>query len=586
MQIALSIKNLCNIIIDKAYLSLRSQKSEIIMKNKKISTYLLIGLLSAGSIFSFGFADQYFEIAKNLDIFSTLYRELNYNYVDDIDPSKLMRTGIDAMLKSLDPFTNFISESEIEDYRFQTTGKYGGIGALIKSNGEYVIIAEPYEGFPAYKAGLVAGDIILEIDGNSAKGKTTTEISQILRGEPGSEVKLLIKRPYKEEEEIKTLLREEIKVESVPYYGMINDNTGYITLSSFTDKAGKEVKDALVKLQQENPSMSGLVFDLRNNPGGLLNEAINVSNVFIPKGKEIVSTKGKVPGMDKTYRTLNEATDITIPLVVLVNSGSASASEIVSGTVQDLDRGIVLGRKTYGKGLVQTTKVLSYGTQLKVTTAKYYTPSGRCIQAIDYSNRNEDGSVGKLPDSLKTAFKTVNGRLVYDGGGIDPDITVEQERYALITASLVGNELIFDYATLYKSKHPTIPPAKEFKLSNEDYNDFVAFLSDKEYDYKTESEDLLEQLQESSKEEKYYDAIEQELLDLKTDIKHNKDKDLYTFKDEITEILELEIASRYYYQTGRIEASFNNDKDIQRALEVLQNSKEYASIIQRPVIGE
>ncbi len=558
------------------------------MKNfiKSAKAKILILVVVIISLTQLAFVDQYFEISKNLDVFGTLYKELNYYYVDDVDPAKLMRTGIDAMLKSLDPYTTFISESEIEDYKFQTTGKYGGIGALIRNNGEYVLIAEPYEDFPAYKAGLIAGDIILEVDGKTAKGKSTTEVSKILRGQPGSEVKLLIKRPHENKEMTKTLLREEIKVKSVPYYGMIDEKIGYITLTSFTQRAGKYVKDAFVELKEKNPEMTGLIFDLRGNPGGLLNEAINVSNVFIDKGREVVSTKGKVKDWDKTYRTLNSPIDLTMPLVVLVDRGSASASEIVSGVIQDLDRGVVLGRKTFGKGLVQTTRVLSYNTQLKVTTSKYYVPSGRCIQAIDYSNRNEDGSVGKMPDSLKTAFKTNNGRIVYDGGGIDPDLTIEQEKYAQITASLVSKELIFDYATLYHHKNPTIKPAKEFVFSEEDYQDFIKFLADKDYDYKTNSEELLEELQESTKEEKYYEAIKKDLENLKQDVIHDKKNDLIKFKDEIVDLLELEIASRYYYQKGRIETSFRNDEDITKALEILGDSEQYASFIQPPSAGE
>lgn len=550
---------------------------------KKAGTRVIVAAIALLGLIPFvaSTPGSYFEISKNLDIFATLYKELNTYYVDDVEPSKLMRHGIDGMLQSLDPYTNFISEAEMEQYRMQTTGKYGGIGALIRTTGEWVIVAEPYKGFPADNAGLIAGDKILEVDGTSAKGKNTEEVSSLLKGAPETDVELKISRTQadgSEKEMNITLTRGEIKIDNVPYYGMINDKIGYIRLRNFTEYAGKEVKEAMEELKL-NPELEGVVFDLRGNPGGLLNEAVNVSNVFIQKGQEIVSTKGKVTEWDKSFKTLNPAVDISIPLVVLTNSGSASASEIVSGSIQDLDRGVVLGQKTFGKGLVQTTRSLNYNTKLKVTTAKYYIPSGRCIQAIDYAEKNEDGSVAHIPDSLKTAFKTYNGRTVFDGGGITPDIEVDRRDLSNIAVSLLTKNHIFNFATLYRAKHESIPPAKTFALTDAEYEEFVDFLSGKDYDYSTESEDLLKELQESAKEEEYYDAVQDDLEELETGIQHDKDRDLFKHKDEIIGLLEEEIASRYYYNEGRIEASFAHDNEVQEALNVLATPTEYEALL-------
>lgn len=541
---------------------------------RKFRKSLAILAIVAISITSFSFADSYFEISKNLDIMTTMYRELNTYYVDEIDPAKLMRTGMEAMLNSLDPYTNYISESEVEDYRFMTTGQYGGIGATIFSKNDLIVIRDPYEGFAAQKSGLRSGDIILEVDGKALKGKTSADVSKILKGQPGTPVKLLIKRPGEEKEFEITLNREEIQINNVPYYGMINSSTGYIQLRGFTQDAGKELKDALIELKK-NPELKSVVLDLRSNPGGLLHEAVNISNIFIDKGQLVVTTRGKVTEWDKTYKTLNTPVDIELPLVVLTNSNSASASEIVSGVIQDLDRGIVVGQRTFGKGLVQTTRPLTYNSQLKVTTAKYYIPSGRCIQAMDYSHRNDDGSVGKIPDSLIREFKTKNGRKVYDGGGVAPDITVEPDPLSNIAASLASKNLIFDYATIYRNNHPSIPSPKEFRLSDAEYADFVKFISDKEYDYTTKSEKLLDDYKAAATKEKYFTAIEKDFEMLKTKMIHDKQADLEKFKEEIKELLREEIVSRYYYQKGRIEASFEHDPEILKSLEVLNNRKLY-----------
>lgn len=541
--------------------------------------FVILAIVSAGFVTQ-SFKDDYFEITRNLDIFTTLFRELNINYVDETNPGKLMKTGIDAMLQSLDPYTNYIPESDIEDYRFMTTGQYGGIGALIGKNGDHVIITDPYEGFAAHKAGLMAGDKIIEVDGKATKGKSVSDISQILKGQPKTNVKLKISRPGSEGILEKEIERQEIKVKSVPYSGMIEEGIGYIKLRSFTQNCSKDLADALQELKANN-NLTSLVLDLRGNPGGLLHESVNIVNLFIDKGKDVVSTKGKLKDMDKTYKALNSPIEKDLPLVILVNSSSASASEIVSGAIQDFDRGLIIGQKTFGKGLVQTTRPLSYNSQLKITTAKYYIPSGRCIQALDYSNRNEDGSVGSVPDSLKSQFKTGSGRIVYDGGGIEPDYTTARTKYSKITQSLISKYLIFDFATEYKLKHETIADAEKFKLTNEDFNAFVLFLSGKEYDYTTQSEEAIEKLKELTIEDKYFDGLKTEYEALKNKIAHNKQVDLQTNKEEIMNLLQNEIVSRYYYETGRIKSSFTFDKDIKMAISALKDKSIYTSIFKR-----
>ena len=549
---------------------------------KKMSIILIVAIVGLVGIAANNTTD-YFEISKNLEIFTTLYKELNSYYVDDIDPNDFMQEGIDAMLYSLDPYTNFYSEAEIENYRFETTGKYGGIGSLIKRDDDYIVITEPYEGYPADKAGLIAGDKIVSVDGSLVKGKSSDEVSKFLKGEPGTKITVKVLRPLADgtEEELDIeITREEVKVKNVPFYGMVEDGIAYIKLSNFTQQAGKEVEDAFKDLKKQDPNLKGLVLDLRGNPGGLLHEAVNITNVFIDKGQLVCSTKGKVKEWDKEFKTLNEPIDTEIPIVVLTNRGSASASEIVSGSIQDLDRGVVVGQKTFGKGLVQTTRKLTYNTQLKVTTAKYYIPSGRCIQAINYAEKDEDGAVKKVPDSLKVAFKTLNGRTVYDGGGIDPDVEVEVKYLSDISVSLGRKDLLFDYANLYKAKNKELHDGINFRLTDDEYADFVAWLQDKDYDYVTESEALLDKFKETAEKDEYFEAASQEFDELKAKIMHDKKQDLQKQKKEIKRMLEDEIVTRYYYRKGAIENGFIYDNEMAKAVELLNNKTEYNAILQ------
>lgn len=545
--------------------------------------FIRLGIIALLPILLFSFQqsnEKYFEIAKNIDIFATLFKEVNTYYVDEVNPTLIIKTGIDAMLESLDPYTNYISEDDIEDYRTMTTGQYGGIGAIVGKKGTKNVIIMPYEGFPAHSSGLKIGDEILSIDSKDLKDKNTNDISKLLKGQPGTKVKIVAVRFGKKEPITFELTRQKIKIDNIPYIGMVNSEVGYFHLTDFTVNASKEVKDAVVKLKEQGAKQ--IIFDLRDNPGGLLNEAISIANLFIPKGKEVVSTKGKVVEWNKSYFAEATPLDLDIPLVVLTSDRSASAAEIVSGVIQDYDRGILVGEKTFGKGLVQQTRPLSYNAQLKVTTAKYYIPSGRCIQAIDYSKKKEDGSVTRIADSLRREFKTKSGRTVYDGAGIYPDISVSKTELHPITISLINKNLIFDYATKYFYEHDKILPAKEFKVLDKDYNDFVKFLEGKDYDYKTKIEADLETLTQNSKKEKYFDGIKDQIDQLKSKINHNKESDLQKFKAEISEIIESEIVSRYYLQKGMIEASFDNDEDIKQALLLFKDDSKFKSLLTAP----
>ena len=522
--------------------------------------------------------DKGFEISKNLEIFSTVYKNLQLNYVDDIEPGKLMKTAIDAMLASLDPYTVYIPESEIEDVKMQLMGQYGGIGMLIHQRGDYVYASEPYEGMPADLAGLKAGDKILEIDGQSAEGKTTAEVSSALRGQAGTELKVKIERDGKVLE--KTLTRREIKMKSVPYYGLVDNDYGYIKLDEFTQNASKDVKDAFLTLKSKNSNLKGLILDLRGNGGGLLNEAVDLVNIFVNKHELVVQTKGKVASRNTKHHTRNAPVDKDIPVVVLIDGYSASASEIVAGSLQDLDRAVVIGSRSFGKGLVQNILPLTYNSQMKVTVSKYYIPSGRCIQALDYAHRDENGRATKVPDSLKTAFKTRNGRVVYDGFGIEPDVEiVDSSMMGNITVALVRNMLIFDYATDYAKKHSSILPAADFEITDEIYADFTDFLKDKKYEYSTSTEKALELLKEAAKDEKYIESIADDIEKLIQKVHSDKAVDLQKNREDISGFIKSELLTRYYYEKGRIEGMLNNDDEVKAAIEILSDKDRYNNIL-------
>ena len=532
------------------------------------------------SLCTFGYAqDKGFEISKNLEIFSNVYKNVHLNYVDDVDPGKLMKTAIDAMLASLDPYTNFYAESDMEDVKLQLLGEYGGVGALIHQQDGHIYVAEPYEGLPADKAGLKAGDRILEVNGTSTDGKTTSDVSSAMRGQSGTDVKLKLMRDGRTFD--CTLTRQEIKLPNVPYSGILPSGIGYIKLSEFTQDAGKNVREAFKQLKKQRPDMPGLIIDLRGNGGGLMNEAVEIVGMFVKRGELVVETKGKLATKNVKSYTRNAPDDLDIPLAVLIDGYSASASEIVSGSLQDFDRAVIIGSRSYGKGLVQNILPMTYNTQMKVTVSKYYIPSGRCIQALDYSHRDENGRAMRVPDSLKTAFKTRNGRTVYDGFGIEPDVEVEQEYMSALSVALVQKFLIFNYATQFVKKHPTIAPPSQFEITDEIYDDFRRYLSDKEYNYSTSTEKYLDDLKTIAKEEKYYDEVESDIAALEAKLKTDKSRDLTKYREEISEMLKSEILSRYYYQKGRVEGSLIHDKDVLKAVEILSDKAQYTKILKK-----
>lgn len=521
--------------------------------------------------------DRSFEITKNLDIYYTLYKELDLLYVDEIDPGTLIKTSIDEMLQSLDPYTVFIPESKMEDFKFMTTGQYGGIGAMIRHKKKHIVITEVYEGFPAFKAGLKAGDIITEVEGRSTEGKTTTDISGMLKGQPNSSVELTIERPGHTGPMTVPVVREEIKIKSVPYFGMLDDKTGYITLSSFTESASREVKEAFLELKTKG--MERLVFDLRSNPGGLLMESVKIVNFFVPAGQEVVSTKGKYRKNDKTYSTTEEPLDTEMPIALLINSHSASASEIVSGALQDLDRAVVIGQRSFGKGLVQTTRDLSYNTKLKVTTAKYYIPSGRCIQALDYSHRSEDGLVSKVADSLISAFETKGGRTVYDGGGINPDEKVTVDSANSLLFALIEQDMMFDFATNFCADLPDGIDAEKYEFSDADFKTFKQYLKEQKFSFRTDTEEALAEFKLIAKEE-LGSVLEEKLNLLQSSIDEEKNEMLDKNKEIIKTYMATEIMSRVHYQRGKIIASLKNDKELHQALEILKDKTVYDDYVQ------
>ncbi len=519
-----------------------------------------------------------FELVKGLELMDLIYQNLELHYVDEPKPGKLSKIAIDAMLKDLDPYTVYYHEANMEDYRLMTTGQYGGIGSLIRKMGDYIYISEPYEGNPAQKSGLRAGDKILAIDGKDMVKKPSEDVSSALKGPKGTTIHVKVLRNEKEELTI-PITRDEIKIPDVPYAGILSNNIGYIKLNSFTQTASEEVKKAFLELKEKG--MKELVFDLRGNGGGLLIEAVKIVNFFVPKDQLVVTTKGRIKDENRVYKTSDEPLDLSIPVVVLIDEGSASASEIVSGSLQDLDRAVVIGQTSYGKGLVQRTFDLKYGSKIKLTIAKYYTPSGRCVQKLEYYEKEDDEKPKVIPDSLIRKFKTVNGREVIDGRGIEPDVKIKEREFSRLTAMIVGKNFIFNYATQYKNSHSTIPDAATFHLSDEEYADFKKIVLKDTFDYSTASEEMLKKMRKTAEEEGYFDDSKTEYEALFKKVTPSKERDLEKFKDEVKSILENEIVSRYYYQKGRAIHAFKGDDFVDKAKQLLLNSKEYNTILKK-----
>jgi carboxyl-terminal processing protease len=545
----------------------RSQRS-IKAISASVSIFLLFAFVSPG--------EKYFEIAKNIDIFTTLFKEVNAHYVDEVDPKKLIDTGIAAMLESLDPYTDYIPEENSEAFSILTTGQYAGIGALIGSLGEKTIVTEPYEGFPAHQAGIQVGDELIEIDGKNVIGKTTQETSALLKGKPDTPVEVTIRRMGKEKPFKFNLRRQRIKISNVKYAELLDGKVGYIKLDDFTPGAGKEVIEAVTKLKASGAT--SLILDLRGNPGGLLHEAVTIANVFIDKDKDIVATKGKLTEWNKAYKTVAHAVDAEIPLAVLINQNSASASEIVAGALQDYDRALLVGQRTFGKGLVQTTRQLPYHAQVKITTAKYYIPSGRCIQELDYTHRQPDGTVKKIADSLKREFKTAGGRKVYDGGGLSPDIEVGHKEILSLPKTLITSGSIFEYASIYCATHPKPETLFHFKLTDAEYTAFTAWMKGKKIKYSTDIEQQLENLVQLAKKENASNLLTQ-LAALKAKVEQNKSTDLIRFKEEIAPLLEQQIAFHYKLDKGLVEVTLQHDQEVKTALKLLLDRAEYKRLL-------
>jgi len=537
---------------------------------------IIVGLISICWI-SFD-DDKDFELIKNMEIYYSVVKELRNLYVDEPDIGSLVKTSIEKMLESLDPYTDYYPESLVEDFRFMQTGEYGGIGATVIEVDKKFVITEIYPNFPAFKAGIKIGDVIIKVQNQLVDGLNLEQISTFFKGQPNTTIKLLLKRQGVKDLIEKEILREKIIIGNVSYSGVLKGNIGYIKLTGFTEGASEEVKRAFIKLKEQN-KITSLILDLRDNPGGLLIEAVQIVNLFVDSKKEIVSMRGKVAAWNKTYYGTENPIDKNINLIVVVNRGSASASEIVAGALQDLDRAVIIGQRTFGKGLVQTTANLPYNAKMKITTAKYYIPSGRCIQAIDYSHRNEDGSVGKVPDSLITQFSTVNGRKVYDGGGILPDFITDKIEYTNITKSLLNKNLIFDFVTNYCLTHDSLNSPETFDFGDSEYETFTKFLENKDFDYQTESEKAYKELIRIAKVEKYYDNSPKLFNDLKNMLSHDKQKDLAMFKNELKILITHEIISRYFYQNGRIESELRYDLDVQKAIDLTKNVMLYKSTL-------
>lgn len=521
--------------------------------------------------------NRYFEIARNLEVFASLYRGVNEFYVDPINPNTLMKTGADAMLGSLDPYTNYIPEDEVENFRTENTGQYGGIGALTRRFGNRTVVTMIFEGFPAAKGGLKIADEILKIDQVALATITMDEANRLMRGQTGAPVTLTVKRPGAPQPVVLEFKRDQIKVNNVPFFGMVDATTGYVQLTDFTMQAAQEVKEAVQSLKGKGAT--SLVLDLRGNPGGLLMEAVNICNLFIPKGMKVVFTRGKLPDANITYETLNAPFDLDIPVAVLINRNSASASEIVAGTLQDYDRAVVLGEKSFGKGLVQMQRDLTYKSKVKITTAKYYTPSGRCIQVLDYTHRRADGSVASVPDSLKKEFATSRGRKVYDGGGIEPDIAIRAEGLPPVVFALIDGGFLFDFATEYTLRHTTILPASQFQLRPAEYQEFVKWLTGKDFRYTSPLETALDALEREAAREKYLTEITPQIHAVRKNLEEGRLKDVWTYQEQITAFLETEIAARYYLEKGVTEVGFYRDQELKKAVAILADLRQYRQIL-------
>lgn len=554
-----------------------------ISRSKKVllSVAIVITVATTAGFILVNQESRDFRFTKSIDIYISLMRELNAFYVDEIDAEKIVNKGIDAMLSSLDPYTVFYPEEDSGDLDFMTTGKYGGFGSLIRKSSDYIVVTNVYKGFPADQNGIKPGDEMISIDGTSLKGVSSEKASDMLKGEPGTEAELVFRRNGTEF--TKKLKRERISIPAVPYYGMIDSRTGYIRFTNFTQNCIAEVRTALVDLKEKQGAES-IVLDLRNNPGGLVNEAVEIVNLFVKPGLEVVSTRGRAKQYDAVFRTNRNPVAPDMPVVVLINRGSASASEIVAGALQDFDRAIIVGERSFGKGLVQVARPLSYKAQVKITTAKYYIPSGRCIQAVDFSNPNEDGSVGVIPDSLIKTFSTRNGRPVKDGGGIIPDIVISTDMLTRFTSELYVQNMIFDYATEYFWTHPQPAVLDSLRLSESDLVRFRAFLEEKNFSYQTSSESALEDLIATAREEKLYDDNSQALEQLRALLGHSLDRDVAGQKAEVTELIESELAGRYFYDAGMIKYSLSRDSQVREAIKISADRDRYDSLLEGPAI--
>ena len=539
-------------------------------RNLKLSAAVVAAGLGIAAAVTVPDHNRFFEISKNLEVYTNLYKELNTYYVDEVDPAVLMRTGIDAMVESLDPYTVYISETEIEGYRLMTEGRYNGLGADFVDIDDRIVLVQVHAESPAIKAGLKAGDVLLEVDGTDVREKDIEQVNEILKGFPGTDVQLLIDRPGADKQTI-AVTRDEVNLPNVPYAGVIRDGIAYVALTQFTRDAGRNITEALKKVQEDNPGVTGIVLDLRGNPGGLLTEAVEVTNIFVPKGEPVVTTKGKVKEWNRTFKTMKQPTFPEIPVAVLVNGRSASASEIVAGALQDLDRGVLVGQRSFGKGLVQHQKDIGYNSSLKVTIAKYYIPSGRCIQGVEYEN----GEPVDIPDEQRTRFKTENGRVVLDGGGVKPDLVVDQDESSNILEVLTDNYIVFDYATQYAIAHEGIGAVDDFQFG--DWTGFVAFLEARDYDYDTPAEQKVRELAEQAESDHYLQPAD--IAALQEKIQAAKRKELEQHKEAITDLIEKEIASRYYLQEGRIRIGLRNDPEVVEAVEVLLDGAKYEGVL-------